>query len=204
MLSYTDISKRQEFNLGGALAMGGAVAGGYEGAYYFAAGATALSDPAVPALIFLSSTLSGASIVTGSPPADQPKPVSNAPTSYDSYKAAVYAQQSQGNYPDATPRFAPVGSINQAIASFKPQMFTDNKDPSDDDTFANFGVHVSGQVVVDKIQENWQADSYGSNGFQGIQPGTFNRTGTPYFRIKFAYTGSTPMPAPTTPGTPGA
>jgi len=203
VLSYSFLTNKQEIDYGKALSVGGTVVGGAEGAYYLIAG-TELTGPAVPLLIFASALLTTGSVVAGSPPAHKDIQVPSSPTSptsYANYKAAVLAQDTQGNYPDNTPRFSPPEAIVDAKAAFKDQMFTDGGNPNNNDNFARNYVFVSGTVLMDKTRETWQCDEYGANGYNGPNIGHFNRTTAPYFRIKFSADSYTPSPSPTT--TPG-
>ncbi len=192
-LKYTPTSKNHAIDYGKGLGIAGTAVGGFEGAFYFLS-PVAMSEPHIALGIFASAALGATSLIVGSPPEQEKETVEGA-ASYEAYKAAVLAQESQGDYPDGTPRFSPADRIAEAKDAFKDQIFVDDENPDNDDNIAR-GVTVSGNAITDKTRETWECDEWGGNGYAGRNGGHVTKPKAPFTRVTFTASGS---PDPTEP-----
>lgn len=187
---------RSEIDYGTTLSVAGTLIGGTEAAYLLAVGGT-LAAPEVALVALASAVVSAGGTLIGSPPAALPSNVPSTVTDYAAYKAAVVAQRQSGNYPDGTRRFSPDTAIADAEASFKPQMYTDDNNSTNDDNIAR-SVTISGRVFFDQNRETWQCDEYDGQGYKGPNTGHRTLRLAPYYRVTFTASGTPgPNPLPT-------
>ena len=191
-----------EFDWGLAASTTGTLLGAGDAAYLIATGAAL--QPEVGALLMLGSA--GISVLGNFvPPPNEPerRPYSvTGATGYAAYKQAVMDAGSGVTYPDGTPKFTLATRVGDAMASFKPQMFTDDGDNTNDDNFARFQVTGTGSAWFDRLRKTYNCDTWGKNGYVGPNSGRITYWSSPYYRITFTVNG--PNAATSTgPGIPG-